>query len=291
MPAGMRRAAEAAAARLPALLVAAERVAATVAQGVHGRRRVGQGDAFWQFRRYDPGDTAQSIDWRQSARSEAVFVRENEWEAAESVWLWHDASASMRYRSAAGLPEKGDRAIVLALALAILLVRGGERVARLGGDMLPATGRAAINRIAAAFARAGEDTPPSLPPLEALPRHARLVVIGDLLSPAAEIAPVLRWYAGRGVRGQLVQVVDSAELTLPFRGRVRFEGMEGEGAALIGRVEAVRADYIAMVERHRAALVDLARAAGWGFTVHRTERAPETALLALHSALSQSVAR
>src|SRR5258708_19687036 len=54
---------------LPPLLVAARRVAATVAQGVHGRRRVGQGDSFWQFRPYAAGDPVNRIDWRQSARS------------------------------------------------------------------------------------------------------------------------------------------------------------------------------------------------------------------------------
>jgi len=51
---------------LPALMVAADRVAATVIQGVHGRRRVGQGDAFWQYRPYREGDSASQIDWRKS---------------------------------------------------------------------------------------------------------------------------------------------------------------------------------------------------------------------------------
>ena len=84
---------------LPALMVAADRVAATVIQGVHGRRRVGQGDAFWQYRPYRDGDSASQIDWRQSARSRHLFVRETEWEAAASVWLWRDASPSMHYAS------------------------------------------------------------------------------------------------------------------------------------------------------------------------------------------------
>ncbi|MEE9317806.1 MAG: DUF58 domain-containing protein, partial [Rhodospirillales bacterium] len=60
------------AAYLPPLLVAAKRVAATVSQGVHGRRRVGQGETFWQFRRYEFGDSTQLIDWRQSAKSQPV---------------------------------------------------------------------------------------------------------------------------------------------------------------------------------------------------------------------------
>src|SRR3954468_15807650 len=111
-----RQRAEQLAAVLPPLLVDAERVASTIVQGVHGRRRVGQGEAFWQFRRYQPGDSTSRIDWRQSARGQAVFIRENEWEAAQSVWLWRDGSASMRYRSARELPEKRARAALLLAA-------------------------------------------------------------------------------------------------------------------------------------------------------------------------------
>jgi uncharacterized protein (DUF58 family) len=60
---------------LPPLLVEADRVAHTIAQGLHGRRRAGMGEAFWQFRRYRQGDMATSIDWRKSARSDRLYVR------------------------------------------------------------------------------------------------------------------------------------------------------------------------------------------------------------------------
>src|SRR5919202_2331648 len=135
--ASIQHCAEQLAARLPPLLVAAERVAATVAQGVHGRRRVGQGDSFWQFRQYQPGDAPQRIDWRESAKSQRVYIRETEWEAAQSVWLWRDSSPSMDYSSAAYItgadwPTKRDRAELLLVALASLLLRGGERLTLLG---------------------------------------------------------------------------------------------------------------------------------------------------------------
>ena len=122
-----RREAEGLAARLPPLLIAALRVAATVEQGVHGRRRIGTGDAFWQFRQYQPGEPATRIDWRQSAKSDRLFLRETEWAAAQSVWFWRDASASMDWHSAPGLPRKRERAELLTLALASLLLRAGER--------------------------------------------------------------------------------------------------------------------------------------------------------------------
>src|SRR5512134_2671766 len=161
--------AEALAASLPPLLVAAERVASTVSQGVHGRRRVGQGEAFWQFRRYEPGDATQQIDWRQSAKSERVFIRQTEWEAAQSVWLWRDPSASMAWRSRAELPWKSERADLLLLALASLLARGGEHLALLGTGDGPAAGRPALRRLLAGLERSRGKRPAevaSVPPSE-----------------------------------------------------------------------------------------------------------------------------
>ena len=119
---------------------------------MHGRRRVGQGEAFWQFRQYQPGDAAARIDWRESAKSQRLYVRETEWEAAQSVWLWRDASASMDYSSARYLPAgdwptKRDRAELILVALASLLVRGGERLTLLGSGIAPMTGRVALTRL------------------------------------------------------------------------------------------------------------------------------------------------
>ena len=255
----LRHQAEQLAAPLPPLLVAAERVAATVAQGVHGRRRVGSGETFWQFRRYQSGDPATAIDWRQSAKSQHLFVRETEWEAAESVWLWRDASPSMRYRSRAASAEKIERASLLALALAVLLARAGEYVALLGRDGAPSTGRAALARMTAALdPAAAPETAPSLPPFDRLPRDAQVVLIGDFLSPLADIVAHVKRIAAAGIKGQLMQVLDPAEEDLPFAGRARIEGLEDEAALTLGRVENLRAAYVA---RSRPAATASARCA------------------------------
>ena len=272
------------------MLVAAERVASTVAQGVHGRRRVGIGESFWQFRQYQPGDPIQRIDWRQTAKSQHVYIRELEWEAAQTIWLWRDASPSMDYRSGPEIPSKRERAELLLLALAILLNRGGERVALLGGSHGPSTGETAVNRIVQAFGLASEETQGAdegLPGDAHIPRHAELVVIGDLLSPLAEIDKVVARYANRGVRGHMVQILDPAEATLPFGGRIRFEGFEGERETLVPRVEAVRDAYLDRLSAQQDGLQALCRSAGWTWAVHRTDRPPQTALLTLFAALSQ----
>ena len=290
---------------LPPLLVAAERVASTVVQGVHGRRRVGQGETFWQFREYNFGDQPQSIDWRQSAKSDRVFVRQMEWEAAQSVWVWRDTSASMNWRSSDRYPDKRGRADLLALALIALLLRGGEHVALLGSGLRPLHGRAALGRLASLIerdrasarvgargdagggARAGAD----LPPFEPLPRDAQTVFIGDFLAPLDRIDAALRRYAEIGVKGYLLQVLDVAEESLPYDGRVRFEGLENEEPWLLSRVEAVRGDYLARLESQRAGLRAIARATGWIFATHRTDQPPQSALLALYAALTRPPGR
>ncbi len=290
-----RHQAEHSAGKLPPLMVAAERVASTVAQGVHGRRRVGQGDSFWQFRRFGASDAAQQIDWRQSAKSDHLYVRETEWEAAQSVWLWRDGSGSMDYRSARNLPTKSDRAELLLLAMAALLVRGGERIALLESSARPASGRAALERITLSLAGplAGPEASAigdSLPPFVPLPRYGQLLVIGDFLSPLEEIDAIVRRYAAQGLKGYVLQVLDPAEESLPFAGRTRFEGLEGEGNLLVRRVETARGTYLDRIDAQIEGLKTLCRRAGWSFGGHRTDRPPESALLGAYIALSATLA-
>lgn len=265
-------------------MVQAERVASTVMQGVHGRRRAGTGDSFWQFRPYLPGDAATRVDWRQSAKADRLYVRETEWEAAQTVVLWRDGGARMDWRSHLADVTKRDRASLLLLALGALLLRGGERVRLLPGPPRSFHGRGALPALAAALATQFGGPGDA----DSLPRHARLVMLSDFLAPLEETRALAAQFAARPLRGKFLQVMDPAEESLPYAGRRRFEGLLGESPALLPRVEAVRDLYAERLALHRAALGDLAASLGWSFATHRTDARPETALLALWQALAPS---
>jgi uncharacterized protein (DUF58 family) len=281
----LRQQAETLSQRLPSLLVEADRVAATVAPGVHGRRRTGMGETFWQFRLYQTGDAASDIDWRQSARSRHLFIREQEWEAAESVWIWCDLSRSMSFRSTAPLPAKWERAALLTLALSALLVRGGERVALLGGGTRPASGRFGQEQLARGLTQAAGLREP-LPPTTSLPRYARLVLISDFLQPIDVLRQRMAHFVGLGARACVLQLLDPAEELLPYEGRVLFEGLEHEGAALIDNVGSIRKRYVEVLRAHRETLGALCGRQQWRFATHRTDRPAETALLSLVAMLA-----
>jgi uncharacterized protein (DUF58 family) len=270
------------AARIPALLIEAQRVAHTVAHGTHGRRRAGPGETFWQFRLYDQNDPATGIDWRRSASSDRIFVREREWEAAHTAWLWIDLSPSMRFRSQLAKCSKESRAVVLALAMTELLARGGERIGLIGGR--PYRGRNAAHRVAEILmGETGED---SLPPSARLSRFSECLLFSDFLEPIEQTSERLEQIAAQGVRGHLVQILDPAEETLPYAGRTEFAASEGRDRMIAGRAETLRERYQERLKQHRKDLAAMTERLGWSFIVHRTDRPPEEVVLMLHNRLA-----
>ena len=273
----LREQAETIAAALPPLLVAAERLASAVSLGVHGRRKAGIGETFWQFRRYQTEDPTTAIDWRQSAKSQYLFVREREWEAAEAVWLWRDGGPTMRFSS--GGMTKIDRASLLAMALGSLLIRGGERIGLLGDGRAPSSSRVALSRIAHELSTPPSDT--NLPPEVPMGRNAQIVWFSDFLAPLGELEASMRRIAREGLTGHLVRIVDPAEEDFPFAGRTRFESARGDENEIFGRAETVRDTYQKRFRAHQEAVSELARRLGWTCLIHRTDKRPETALISL----------
>ena len=280
--------AQAASRVLPPLLVEAERIAATVILGEHGRKRAGPGESFWQYRPYSFGDSTQRIDWHKSARSDRVFIRENEWEAANTLWVWASPSVSMDFNSHLSKVTKRERAQLVSLAVASLAVRAQERVSALGSPYTPDHARSQLVKIADWFLK-GEGT--SLPSVTRMPRFSSAVLAGDFFDRIEDIAKAVTPIAQAGVRGHLVQVVDPAEETLPYAGRVEFQEMAGSLKFLSSKAETLRGAYAEKLDAHRAALRDLCNRIGWSFTVHRTDEAPAKLLLSLHARISGEAAR
>jgi len=281
--------AESLAAPFPSLLVEAERVAAIVAQGAHGRRRAGQGETFWQYRPYDVSDAATSIDWRRTARGQDVYVRDNEWEAAQSVWLWADDNSGMDWASSNKVPTKSDRAKVLSLALAALLTRSGERCAVMGAQGRPQTGRIGMERASEALSlKAGQ-----MPALDhPIPAHARLMLASDFLLPIETWTQKLSQISSRPASGVLLHIIDPSERDFPFRGRMelRLPGALSELPFMIGRAERAKTEYKEIFNAHLSALDDLSRRLSWPLIRHYTDSSPVPALTALYAAFSGDAA-
>lgn len=285
--ASLRRSAEGLAAALPPLLADARQLAATVQLGEHGRRRSGMGDEFWQYRPAHPGDEARSIDWRRSARADSHFVREKEWQAAQSVHLWVDDARSMAFTGDRDRVTKADRARVLAMALSVLLIRAGERVGLADAVVPPRSGEVQLMRLAQLLSADAGTADYGAPDSRAMHPFSRAVFLSDFLGDPAPVESALTQAADKGVRGALVQVLDPQEEDFPFEGRTIFESMTGALRHETKRAGDLRGRYVARLAERKDRLQALARMTGWHYAVHRTSDPAQGALLWLYHALDR----
>jgi uncharacterized protein (DUF58 family) len=274
------------AASLPRLVLEARRIAANVIHGLHGRRRAGAGESFWQYRRFVSGEPAQRVDWRRSARDDHLYVREQEWEAAHTVWLWPDRSPSMAFASRDARDSKLERTLIVTFALAELLVEGGERVG-IPGLVSPTSSRNIIDKMAQAMLH-DDAARLSLPPSFVPSPLSEIVVLSDFWSPIADIRTMLAGLSASGAHGALIQVVDPAEETFPYSGRVEFVEPEGGNVIVAGRAESWASDYVARLVLHREQIRIETAKLDWLFSTHTTSRSAAELLLFLHSGMMVS---
>ena len=275
-------------ARLPSLIVAARTVAQTVRHGVHGRRKSGSGETFWQFRPFVSGEPSSRVDWRRSAREERAFVREREWESAHTVWIWFDRSPSMRFGSTLAPTTKIDRAAVIALAFADLCVRSGERAGLLGLTRPLAT-QGVIESFAEAIATDERLHGPSdavLPPTAPARARSLVLLVGDFLAEPEETERALKAVAADGAIGEIVMIIDPVEETYPFSGNVEFLHPAGSTRFVTPRAQSLRDGYLSRLAAHRDALKQVCARLGWGLSLHRTDASAAEALLALRMRLA-----
>ncbi|SMY06191.1 DUF58 domain-containing protein [Flavimaricola marinus] len=280
----LRSNAEALASPLPPLLAEAEHLASTVLVGDHGRRRAGLGDTFWQYRPAQDHDEVRSIDWRRSARSDDTFVQDKEWQIAQSVSLWVDQSASMSFTSSKELPSKAHRARTLALASAILLLRGGERVGLPG--LPPRRGSAHVDRMAQLLSE-DDAADYGAPDAREMAAHSRALFISDFLGDIDATEAALTAAADKGVQGAMLQVLDPTEEAFPFDGRTIFESMSGSLRHETLKAGDLKQRYLDRLAERKDRLSQLARLTGWQFHSHHTGDSAASALMWIFGALER----
>lgn len=264
---------------LPGVLLDAQRLAAS-APGFHGRRRAGQGEAFWQYRDHRAEDGARLVDWRRSARGDRFYVREREREAAQTAWFWIDPEPGFNWSSDPARPTKLYRARTLALALAILLARGGERVGVLGHPSR--AGARAVDRLALDLTQPTDEAPP--------PPRSTILFMSDFYAPGEHWRARLAAASGAGASGALAMIADPAEEDFPFRGRTLFQEPGSRREALIGRPESVREMYGERLQTQRRTIRQLGGEFGFPALLHRTDHSAAPTLAMLIALVSEKYA-
>lgn len=243
--------------------------------GEGAARQSGAGNEFWQFRPYQSGDRPQDIDWRRSARSQSVFVRERERASSRHFSLFLPDTPSLHYSSDKAWPRKYEIAAALTLAFLLWAKRHYYSLslnhARMNCDQiemalnssLPVTGESATKATDIA------------------------IFCGDFLDPVEELQSVFLKIACR--HGVVFQCLDPAELDLPFKGRIQFQDMAGTNAELIEDASLITESYQQKLDSHIAAIRHAVQSRGWNYHLIRTDQNPDTAFAAALHYLGEAV--
>lgn len=264
-------AAQSASESLPALLQQAERAVQSVMQGEHRQRKAGAGDKFWQFREYTHQDRPQDIDWRQSGKTEKVFVREKELHNAQETLFWCASDASMEYASAKNLPTKKQAAQVLCLAAAMLMTRAHELVKLSGGSFRAGRTEKTVELLAQELYSQKNKNLSSFS-LSETKINTALFLASDFLEDINVIEQTLQSAFDRHDSGFVLQVLDPAELNLPFEGRVKFEAADLATSETIDNVTSIREAYQVRIMVHLGAMQELCKKLGFTYLLHTTDR-------------------
>ena len=278
------------AANFPPLILAAQRLANAMSSGVHGHRRAGPGDSFWQFRLYQSDDPGSRIDWRQSAKGQHLFVREQEHESVETFWIWCKCGETMDFQSDGARRSKKHSAMILTMALALLLQQGGEKFGLLDASPVAFSGLAGFEKFTHRLLDHGQKTanlPDRPPQADNLPPRSVVLLISDFLEDPAVIEQAVRNIAARGCQTHLLQIIDPAEAFFPFRGHLQFTDHSDRSSVSFGRAEAVQEQYRQKFQQHKDEVRDICRQYGCNLTLHDTGQSENIALLAQYLALKE----
>ncbi len=268
-----RAAADELVAGLPALLLSAEKLSRMLINGPHGRRRSGEGQDFWQFRPYEAGEEAQQIDWRQSAKRQSPHIRQSEQQTSDAMYFWLDRSRGMSYRSERHLKSKEEFGTLLLLALAILLDRGEEDYTLIGGELALSHGHLHLDRFARALIENNKQIRRTNN-ITAKRSTGHVIMASDFLMNEEYLEDLIEEFSTFGRRGIFLHLVDPAEATLPFEGRIRFADYDEENSVTIEKISEVRKAYQVRFKQHCEQISKLAQRTGWTYVLADTSRPP-----------------
>ena len=284
----MRLKAEELSNKIPSLYVKADRIANTIWEGMHNRNKDGLGDNFWQFRKYEYGDPAHLIDWKKTAKSNETFIQEKELQTLQNFVIWRDTSRSMNFRSSESIDTKLYRANLFTLALTIILSKSGENIVLNGLKSKLLKGGNAVNFVSNQINEKVTDSYKSSPNVNEIKNNSDVILIGDFLNNIIETEKTIKELSNRGINGIIIQILDPAERFFPYKGRINFNGLEGEQNILIGKAESVRNDYKKAIKIHIEKLEKLTTSYSWKYILDNSDQDASISLQNICNTLTYS---
>jgi uncharacterized protein (DUF58 family) len=230
--------------------------------GEHRSPQKGFAIEFAQHREYGAGDDVRHLDWKAHAKTDRLFIKQYEQDTNFVLQILVDCTGSMNFSS--GKLSKFDFARVLAATLSHLVLsqRDAVTLGFIGNgqpELLPLSdtpGRLPLilNALANARADGALSIAEDFKKLTTrLARRSITILISDLLQNEEDLLNLFPDVRYQNSELLVLHVMDDAELSFPYKGKTRFEGLEGEVPLTLTGGELAEA-YREAVKAHSAKL-------------------------------------
>lgn len=255
-----------------------------IRHGQHGQKRSGSGSDFWQYREYREGDAAHSIDWRKSARSDGYFVKEQEWQKSQQVSIWFSHDHSMDFKHSDSPLTKKQYAAIISYILCAKFVHAGETVSFLNGYIKNCNGAAKLNNLAHSLT----STNPPLNSQQFGLKNAYPVLIADFWEKPHLIEDKIKNLTANNYCGLILQIIDPAELDLPYKGRVKLtdEYSDHEDTGILNKIENIRDEYKQRILAHNKLVQEIAHKYGCQYICVDTHSPMSEACMNIYQAIT-----
>jgi len=226
--------------------------------GMHRSPFFGHSVEFLQHREYVPGDDLRHIDWKVWSKTDHYFIKQYEEDTNLRNTIVLDVSESMHYGR--GALNKYEYACTIGACLGYLLLRQQDTVGLISFDadvrqIVPS--RSQQHHIDAIVKGMDISRPREKTDLEKILRRVTesissrgmIILISDLLADREPLMRGLEMLCHRRHDVLVFHVLDDDELTFPFAGTTRFEGME-ELPHLLCDPRALRDGYLEALDEY-----------------------------------------
>jgi uncharacterized protein (DUF58 family) len=245
-------------AKISRLELRAQKVVEGFFTGLHKSPMFGHSIEFKQHREYTSGDDIRHLDWKVWSKTDRYYIKQYEAETNLRCNLVVDVSESMHYGR--GALNKYAYASTIAACLAYLLIRQQDTCGCVTYDsdvrqVVPSKSSqsqmdAIVKALHVSKPREKTDIERILRRVtETIPGRGMVVLVSDLLVDREALLRGLEMLCHRRHDILIFHVLDEDEMTFPFAGSTRFEGME-EMPHLLCDPRALRDGYLQALEEY-----------------------------------------
>ncbi len=243
------------------VMVYASQLSQSILHGPYGRKKAGIGEKFWSFKNFQDGDNPRSIDWRQSAKSDDLYIREKEWDVIQKIVFDYHPHQRLSYKDKKQTISKHDACLTLMATLSLLLTDQGCLVST--NDTAISFGRSKkhiaqiVNHY---FNHVTDDND-----LQTLKKNIIPIMIDDFMMPVEDITARYKNYHFSGT-GIMVQILYEEDTGFDFTGRIVFEDYNQDDDQEISKAEDIRSLYKKRFDLHQKSLKAFAKQNSLYFT-------------------------